>query len=74
MEDPDKILPPSGDFVLVALHAGEPGNYVPFTLFDHLPLDLGQGSAIEAPVSGSLGLRFIGMAHVVNSPIASMTD
>ena len=44
---PDEILLPTGNFVLITLGEGEPIERLPFTLFDDLPLDLGQSSAIE---------------------------
>ena len=51
MEDPDKILLPRGDLVLVALCKEESGDHVPFALLGALPLDLGYGTTIEASVS-----------------------
>ena len=56
----DKVLLPSGDFVLISLRENESDEWVSFTLFDHLPLDLCHGSAIETSVSGPLGVRSAG--------------
>ena len=47
VKDPDEILPPSRNLVFIALRMDESGGCVPFPLLDNLPLDLGQGSAIE---------------------------
>jgi hypothetical protein len=64
-------LPPSGNLVLVALGKDESGDRTPFPLFDDLLLDLGRRSAIEAMVSGRLGVGIDGLARVDRSPIAS---
>ena len=74
VKDPDKVIPPSGNHVLIDLRVKGPGDYVPLTLFDDLPLDLGHGSAILASISRSLGVGIIGMAHAVSCPIALRTD
>jgi hypothetical protein len=75
MKDPDKVLLPSRNLILVALREDEPGERLPFTLLDDPLLDIGHGSAIETSVSGIrwLGVRIVGLAHVIKSPIASRT-
>lgn len=47
MENPDQILLPSGDFVLIGLHVEESRGNIPFTLLDDLLLNPGHGSAIR---------------------------
>jgi hypothetical protein len=47
VKNPDKVLVPSRDPILVALHEDEPKDYIPFPLLIHLPLHLGHGSAIH---------------------------
>ena len=54
MKDPDKVIPPTGNLVLIDLGAENSEGHVPFTLLDDIPLDLGHGSAIEASVIRSL--------------------
>jgi hypothetical protein len=46
VENPDEVLFPSRDLLLIALREDESGHRIPFTLLDDLPLDPGQGSAI----------------------------
>jgi hypothetical protein len=48
MKNPDKILVPGSDHILVTLREDEPENYIPFPLLIHLPLHLGHGSAIHS--------------------------
>ena len=52
MEDPDEVLFPSRDLVLVALREDKSQYRIPFTALGDLPLDLRYGSAIETSVSG----------------------
>ena len=47
-KNPDKILIPSSNFVLIAFGEEESVDGIPFTLLDDLPLDLGQSSATES--------------------------
>ena len=47
MKDPDKILLPNCNLVLIAFGEDESVDDIPFTLLDDLPLDLAQSSAIE---------------------------
>ena len=61
VKDPDKVLPPSGNLVLVAFREDESGDYIPFALLDHLPLDPCHRPAIEASVSGSLCVCISGL-------------
>ena len=70
MEDPDKVLFPSRDLVLVVLGEDESEHCPPFTPFGDPPLDLGQGPTIETSVSRLLGWRIVFLAHVVRLPIA----
>jgi hypothetical protein len=74
VEDPDEVLLPSRNFVLIGFGEDESVERIPFTLLDDLLLDLGHGSAIEPSVSRSLGVRITGMTHVFRTPIASRTD
>ena len=46
VKDPDKILIPSSNFVLIGFGEGESTYRIPFTMLDDLLLDLGQSSAI----------------------------
>ena len=59
MEDPDKVVPPSRNPVLIALRVDESGDRAPFTMLDNLALDPGYGSTIEAPVSRLFGCTFL---------------
>jgi hypothetical protein len=47
VEDTHKVLLPGRNLVLVTLREDESEDDIPFTLLDDLPLDPGQGSAIE---------------------------
>jgi hypothetical protein len=48
VKNPDKVLVPSCDLILVTLREDEPEDYIPFPLLIHLPLHLGHGSAIHS--------------------------
>jgi hypothetical protein len=48
MKDPNKILVPGSDLILVALCKDEPEGYIPFPSLVHLPLHLGHGSTIDS--------------------------
>ena len=50
VKNPDKVLLPTRNLVLITLRMDESGERIPFTLLNYLRLDLGHGSAIEAPV------------------------
>jgi hypothetical protein len=52
LKDPEKVLFPTRNLVLISLRADESGDRIPFALFDDLPLNPGQGSAIDTSVSG----------------------
>ena len=41
MKDPEKVLVPTSDLVLVCLREDEPQNRIPFTLLVDIPLHLG---------------------------------
>ena len=58
MKDPNKVLLPSCNLVLIALRVNESGGCIPFTLLDNLPLNLGHCSAIE-----SIGKRITRRTH-----------
>ena len=73
MKNPDKILLPSRNLVLIALGEDESVDRVPFPSLAHLPLDRGHGTVIETSVSESPSGCITGLAHVVSSPIASRT-
>ena len=64
MEDPNKVVPPSGDLVLIDLRVKDSGGHISLFLLDDFPLDIGYGSAKGASISGSLGVHIVGMAHV----------
>ena len=74
VKDPNKVILPSGDLVLIDLRMEHSGEHIPFFLLNDLPLDLGHGSGIETRVSESLGARVAGMTHVVSCPIALETE
>ena len=76
MKDPDKVLLPSRNLLLVTFREDESEHRIPFTLLDDFPLDPRQGSGIEMFVSGSLAVRIIysSPAYEVRSPIASRMD
>jgi hypothetical protein len=75
VKNPDEILIPTSDLVLITLREDESGECIPFTPLDDLPLDLGHGSGVTGSVSGlkSPNVRIVGLAYVVRSPIASRT-
>jgi hypothetical protein len=52
LKDPEKVLLPTRNLVLIGLRADESGDRIPFALFYDLPLDPSQGSAIHTSVSG----------------------
>jgi hypothetical protein len=74
VKDPDKVLLPNCNLVLIGFGDDKSVDRVPFTLLDNPTLDLGQCSRIKSSVSGSLCVRMDGMAHVFSSLIASRTD
>ena len=74
MKNPDEVLPPSRDPVLVGLGKDESDRHVPFSLLDDLLLHLRYGSAIESSAGRPVGVCIVGVAHTVRSPIASRTD
>jgi hypothetical protein len=47
VKDPDKVLIPSSNLILIALREEEPEDYIPFALLTDIPLHLGHGSAID---------------------------
>jgi hypothetical protein len=57
VKDPDKVLLPGNNLVLIAFREDEPGECISFTLFRDLPLDSRQGSAIQTLVSGPFGVH-----------------
>jgi hypothetical protein len=61
VKDPDKVLLPSSNLVLIALCQDEPEYCTPFTPLRDLPLDPCQGPAIQTLVSGSLGVRSVSL-------------
>jgi hypothetical protein len=73
LKDPDKVLLPSCNLVLIVLGQNKSEDSVPFTSFDNLLLHLCQGSAIETLVSGSLGVHIVVLAHAFRFSIASRT-
>jgi hypothetical protein len=48
VKDPDKVLIPGSDLVLIAPCENEPEDYIPFALLTDIPLHLGHGSAIDS--------------------------
>ena len=74
MKDPDEVLLPGRNLVLIAFGEDKPEEWIPFTLLGDPLLDPHQSSAIETSVSKGFGMRTNGVAHVVKSPIASRTD
>jgi hypothetical protein len=57
VKDPDKVLLPSRNLVLIALREDESEYCMSFALLRDLPLDPRQGSAVQTLVNGSLGVR-----------------
>jgi hypothetical protein len=47
VKNPEEVLLPSRNLLLVAFCEDEPGHRISFTLLDDLPLDPRQGSTIE---------------------------
>ena len=47
MKDPDEVLVPCSDLILVVLRENEPEDCVPFALLADLPLHIGDGSGID---------------------------
>ena len=74
MKDPDKVLLPSRNLLLVAPREDKSGHSIPLALSDDLLLYPGQSSAIETLVSRSLAGPIASVAHEVSSPIASRMD
>ena len=58
MKDPVEARLPSDDRIFVALRVEGSRDHIPLTLLDHLPMDLGNGPAIE-----TLGKWIIQRAH-----------
>jgi hypothetical protein len=56
VKNSDKVMPPSGNLVLIVLRVEESGDRIPVTLLEDLPLDLEDSPVIEISVSGSLGV------------------
>ena len=73
VKDPEKILPPNSNLVLIALGEDESVDRTPFTLFDDLFLHFPHRSAIKSPMSRSLVVRH-SLPHIASSPIASRTE
>lgn len=71
VKNPDKVLLPTGNLVLVTLREDKSGDCISLTLPDDLTLDLGHGSAIR--ISMDHQAHTICPAHVVRSPIAPRT-
>jgi hypothetical protein len=74
VKDPDKVIPPNHNLVLISRRIEESEGPIPFTLLSNLSLNLCHCSAIEPLVSESLGVHVAGLAHVVSCPIAPSTD
>ena len=74
MKDPEEVLLPNRDLVLVAFCEDESEHWIPFPLLFDLPLNPRHDSAIETPVSGRLFVCVTGLAHEVRSPITSRMD
>jgi hypothetical protein len=53
MKEPDKVLLPSSNFILVVLREDESEDCILFALLADLPLHLSHGSAIDTSVSES---------------------
>ena len=75
LKDPDEVLLPTGNLVLVAFREDESEDRIPFTLLDDLALDPSHSPAIGESVSGlAQGACITGVTHVVRTAIASRTD
>ena len=75
MKDPNKVLPPSCNLVLITFREYESEEHVPFALLNDVPLNLRHGSAIGTLVSGgsAVGVCVTGLTHPVRSPMLSRT-
>jgi hypothetical protein len=56
VKNPEKVLLPSRNLILIALGEDESMESIPFALLDDLSLDSGHRSVIEVSVSGILGV------------------
>ena len=74
MKDPDEIVPPNRNLVLIALRAEKSRDRIPFTVLDDFRLDLGHRSAIQALVRGSFVVDIAIPAYAVNCTIAPRTE
>ena len=66
MEDPDEVLLPTKNRILIVLLVDESRGHIPFSLLDGLLLDRGHGSAIGTLLSDTLGVHSPDPTHVVN--------
>ena len=64
MTDPIQSLHPGGDHLLILLLVEESGDRFPFSPFDYILLDVGDGPAIESLVSISSGVYVSSMLPV----------
>ena len=56
MKDPNKVLIPRDNLILVALRKDEPDHHISFAPLIHVPLDINHGSMINGHL-----LRWIGV-------------
>jgi hypothetical protein len=54
VEDPDKVLVPTHNLVLIALRKDKPEDHIPVASFINIPLHLDHGSVIDTPVGCSV--------------------
>ena len=74
VKNPDKVIPPSRDLVLICLRVEHLGDHIPLAQLNDLPLNLCDHSVIGASVSGLLRARIVGITHAVSCSIAPRTD
>jgi hypothetical protein len=74
MKNPVEVQLPSGDRILIILRMEKSRDCVPSALFDDLPLDLRDSSAVKSVVSELSKLCITHLTHIVNWFIASHTD
>ena len=66
MKDPDEVLLPTKNRILIVLLVDEPRGHIPFSLLDGLLPDRGHSSAIGTLVSETIGIHSPDPTHVVN--------
>jgi hypothetical protein len=74
VKDPEEVISPNRNLILIALRVEDPEDHISVTLLDDLPLDLGNGSGFEVSAIESLSIYVARLSHVVSCRIALSTD